>query len=99
MSKKMSPDDPAYWMLSDGVTSKSDVYNPDCYICGDPEFAQMGLPLCYPCIVCGAHTPADDPVCDNGHEQPTNPDEEYQTRKEHGLEISKELLEKVGKES
>jgi hypothetical protein len=54
--------------------SKTTVYNDRCYICNDPEFALMGLPLCYPCKVlvngveCGAHTPADDVVCDEGHE-------------------------------
>lgn len=48
--------------------SKSTVYNSRCYICNDPEFSLMGLPLCYPCPECGAHTPADNVVCDNGHE-------------------------------
>jgi hypothetical protein len=42
--------------------------NPTCYICNDPEFAQMGLPLCTACPECGAHVPADDCVCDNGHD-------------------------------
>ena len=60
--------DPANWMLKDGHTSSTTVYNRSCYICRDPEFAQMGLPLCYPCPVCKAHTPADDVVCDNGHD-------------------------------
>jgi hypothetical protein len=68
---QMKPSDPAYWMLLDGVTSTPTVCNNDCYICNDPEFAQMGLPLCYPCCFCGAHVPADDIVCDNGHWQPT----------------------------
>jgi hypothetical protein len=49
-------------------TTSTTVYNQSCYICRDPEFAQMGLPLCYPCPVCGAHTPADDVVCDNEHD-------------------------------
>lgn len=48
--------------------SKTTVYNEKCYICRDPEFALMGLPLCYPCPECGAHVPADDTICDNGHE-------------------------------
>jgi hypothetical protein len=41
----------------------STVYNSECYICQDPEFALMGLPLCYPCNFCGGHVPADDTVC------------------------------------
>ena len=69
MSKPMKPSDPAYWMLSDGVTSTPTAYNESCYICRDPEFAEMGLPLCYKCEKCGAHVPADDTVCDNGHDQ------------------------------
>jgi len=69
MCPAMKPSDPAYWMLSDGITSKPTVYNEKCYICNDPEFAQMGLPLCYPCYLCGAHVPADDSICDNGHDQ------------------------------
>ena len=47
--------------------TKSEVYNPRCYICNDDEFALMGLPLCTACETCGAHTPADDVECDNGH--------------------------------
>jgi hypothetical protein len=57
-------------------TTKTSVYNDRCYICRDPEFAMMGLPLCYPCtypvdgVECGAHTPADDITCDAGHDDP-----------------------------
>ena len=69
MSKPMKPSDPAYWMLFDDVTSTPTTYNKNCYICRDPEFAQMGLPLCYKCEKCGEHVPADDTVCDNGHDQ------------------------------
>ena len=92
MSEPMKPSDPAYWMLFDGVESTPTVYDDDCYICRDPEFAMMGLPLCYKCLICGAHVPADDPVCKNGHLQPTDPIEELAIRKEHGLEISEQLL-------
>lgn len=74
---KMQPNDPAYWMLSDGVESTPVTYSPKCYICRDPEFAQMGLPLCYKCYICGTHTPADDIVCDAGHIQPMCPEEEF----------------------
>lgn len=69
------------WALATGQISedettwitKSSVFNGRCYICNDPEFALMGLPLCYPCPVetdgveCGEHVPADDEECDKGH--------------------------------
>ena len=60
----MKPDDPAYWMLFDGHETVPVVYSPTCYICNDPEFAQMGLPLCRACPVCGGHIAADDTRCD-----------------------------------
>lgn len=68
---KMQPGDPAYWMILDDFTStpNPDIFNDSCYICLDPEFAQMGLPLCTACLLCGEHTPADDSVCDTGHDQ------------------------------
>jgi len=73
----MKPNDPAYWMLFDGFESKPnlEIYDPDCYICNDPEFAQMGLPLCKPCLICGAHVAADDYICNDGHVQPQDPTE------------------------
>ena len=92
---RMKPDDPAYWMLSDGVETTPITYNKTCYICNDPEFAQMGLPLCTKCIICGAHVPADNCICDNGHQQPTNPHEELEMRKEHKLDIPAWLTEMV----
>lgn len=70
MSEPMKPSDPAYWMLAhpDFVsTPVKGLYRDNCYICRDPEFAQMGLPLCYPCVECGGHVPADDIECENGH--------------------------------
>jgi len=73
---KMKPGDPAYWMLTDGVTSTPTVYDKECYICRDAEYARMALPLCYPCWICGAHVPADDHMCVSGHKQPTCPEEE-----------------------
>lgn len=93
MSKPMKPDDPAYWMLHDGFETKPNpnIYDPNCYICRDHEFAQMGLPLCRPCIICGAHVAADDCICNNGHDQPMDPLEEIAIRKQHGLEISEKL--------
>lgn len=42
-----------------------DVYRSSCYICNDPDFAQMGLPLCGPCRFCKGHVAADDSVCDD----------------------------------
>lgn len=68
MSKPMDKSDPAYWMLERGLKDPSKrtvttVYDKDCYICRDPEFAMMGLPLCYPCPTCDGHVPADDTVC------------------------------------
>lgn len=49
--------------------SHTTVYNGKCYICRDPEFALMGLLLCYPCKVCKMHVPADSDVCYKGYEQ------------------------------
>ena len=76
--RQMKADDPAYWMLKDGHTTTPTVHDDDCYICNDPEFAQMGLPLCRPCPQCSVehkaehpevdthvagHIPADDEAC------------------------------------
>lgn len=69
MSAPMGPSDPCYWMLFDNFTTTPVVYGSDCYICNDPEFAQMGLPLCRMCPVCKGltgnlgHIPADDAEC------------------------------------
>jgi len=63
------PDDLAYRLLQDDFTSSTTAEHDDrCYICEDPEFAQMGLPLCRPCPRCQAggrqgHVPADDCEC------------------------------------
>jgi hypothetical protein len=69
----MKPTDPAYFLLEQGrkdpsKRSTTTVFNPKCYICKDPEFALMGVSLCFPCGTCGAHVPADDSTCDNGHD-------------------------------
>lgn len=75
MSVPMRKDDPAYFLLQEGLKdpskrSRPKVYKEGCYICDDPEFALMGLPLCYPCSKCGGHVPADDSICDEcGHDQ------------------------------
>jgi hypothetical protein len=47
-----NPRDGAFWMLFDGKTSVQVVHRPGCYICEDPEFAAMGLPLCRACPEC-----------------------------------------------
>lgn len=65
MSVKMKPGDPAYWMLFDGVETTPVVHKQGCYICEDPEFAQMGLSLCRKCPFCGGHVAADHSVCDD----------------------------------
>jgi hypothetical protein len=60
------PDDPAYVLLQDPfIFSTPVVHRTGCYICEDPEFAQMGLPLCRKCTVCGGHIAADDAMCDD----------------------------------
>lgn len=65
------PGDPSYWMLTDGFTTTPVVHRDSCYICRDPEFAQMGLPLCRKCPSCvregrgDGHIAADDNVCDD----------------------------------
>lgn len=65
MSVPMKPNDPCYFMLFDGVETTPVVHSQNCYICRDPEFAQMGLPLCRKCPVCGGHVAADDTRCDD----------------------------------
>ncbi len=64
--------DPAYCLLLDDFTSTPvpGVYREGCYICRDPEFAAMGLPLCRKCPECArngstGHIAADDNVCDD----------------------------------
>ena len=59
------PRDAAFWMLLDGKTSTPVVHRRGCYICEDPEYAAMGLPLCWKCPRCGGHIAADDENCDD----------------------------------
>lgn len=63
-STPMPSDDPAQFLKNTPHTSTPTVFKQNCYICRDPEFAQMGLSLCYPCLACGGHVSADDTVCD-----------------------------------
>lgn len=68
MSKKMSPDDPCYFMLDNPNIPRTPVvvYRASCYICRDDEFARMGLPLCRLCPGCETgHIAADDTRCDD----------------------------------
>ena len=95
---KTREDDPAFWMirrgmLDDSWTSKPipGIFRDWCYICRDPEYALMGLPLCRKCIICGGHIAADDSVCENGHIEPDSPLDELRLREEHKLEITDEL--------
>lgn len=69
-STQMKTSDPAYWMLNDTHVSTPQVHRAGCYVCEDPEFAAMGLPLCKPCPQCSqeagepaGHVPADDEEC------------------------------------
>lgn len=58
-------------LYDDPYTSSTNVYDDRCYICRDPDFARMGLPLCYPCPECKTksdgkilgHIAADDTEC------------------------------------
>ena len=70
------PEDPAQVLLQNPdiySVPNDDIFDPSCYICVDPEFAAMGLPLCYPCPKCGGHIAADDGDCGacgySGHEE------------------------------
>lgn len=69
-SVAMKPHDPAFGLLLDDFTSTPVVFRESCYICRDPEFAQMGLPLCRKCPECVrnerglGHIAADDTRCD-----------------------------------
>lgn len=73
MSKRLvinedGPNDPAITLLLEGRRDPSKrstpvIHQKGCYICEDPDFALMGLPLCYRCDTCGGHVPADDEVC------------------------------------
>ena len=67
MSRPLSEKDKARSLLEDDFTSTpvEGIYRESCYICRDPEYAQMGLPLCRKCPKCGGHIPADDCICDD----------------------------------
>jgi len=53
---------------SERWVTQTEAFSSKCYICNDPEFALMGLPLCKPCPNCQkhgkvGHVPADDEEC------------------------------------
>lgn len=52
-------------LYDDARTSTPVIFRQGCYICEDPDFAQMGLPLCRKCPKCGGHVAADDTRCDD----------------------------------
>lgn len=64
------PYDPAFSLLLDDKRTTPVVHRDGCYICEDPEFAAMGLPLCFKCPACVrkgetlGHIAADDTKCD-----------------------------------
>ena len=84
MSVPLRRDDPAYWMLEQGrndpyqahqAAKARSGFDAHCYICNDPEFALMGLPLCRPCEKCeGGHVPADDNRCTKCGAEEEEPD-------------------------
>lgn len=86
MSAPLKVTDPCYWMLEEGLAdpskrSRTNVYREGCYICEDPEFSLMGLPLCYACPKCGGHIAADDTRCDEcKHDVANETEEEYLAR-------------------
>ena len=41
------------------------IHRETCYICRDPDFAEMGMPLCSICTYCEGHIAADDTICDD----------------------------------
>lgn len=58
-------------LYNDSYTSSTTVHDDKCYICNDPDFARMGLPLCRECPECKeksegkvlGHIAADDSEC------------------------------------
>lgn len=50
------------------IYSIPEVYEEGCYICEDPDYAMMGLPLCFACPECGSHVAADEGYCECGWE-------------------------------
>ena len=73
----VNPDDPCGFdpLPHERWTPIPSVYHERCYICRDPEYMTHGLPLCFPCDLCGGHVAADDDICDEcGATQSREPD-------------------------
>lgn len=106
LSTVTQPTDPAMALLADPnvhSTPVEGVYRDSCYICVDPEFAAMGLPLCKPCPACSAkadgqdagHVPADDVACtDCGFDL-----QEFYERREHGGQTVAQAMAEMTKEA
>lgn len=75
--------------------SKPVVYSDTCYICNDPDFERMNLPLCRPCDVCGAHVAADETICIHGHIQASDPFDLYIICLVYGLPMKRELQQEA----
>jgi hypothetical protein len=58
-----NPMDPAHVLLFTGYQSVPVVHLDGCYICEDPEFAAMGMPLCSPCPDCVRNRMELCPAC------------------------------------
>lgn len=99
MSVPMRPGDPCYWMLEEGLADSSKrstttVHMDGCYICDDPEFSLMGLPLCYACSKCSGHVPADDTVCsDCRHDQMDDRPEPTEEQRAQTAQLLQDLVE------
>ena len=63
----MPSDDSAQFLIDMPYHSTPTIYSDSCYICNDPEFAMMGMPLCFACPECNGHIAADDPDCECGY--------------------------------
>jgi len=68
-----NPSDPAYFMLLDGHQSVPVVDDDNCYICRDPEYAAMGMPLCSPCPQCIRERMELCPACQGTRGLPDGP--------------------------
>lgn len=72
-SVALNPDDLAHFMLFDKHVSHPVVFDRRCYICRDPEFAAMGMPLCTPCPWCVREKMELCPACHGTRGLPDGP--------------------------
>lgn len=68
----MARDHAVAFLISLKQPSTPTVYDPDCYICNDPDYAKAGLPLCRACPVCGGHIAADESECQHCQDKADN---------------------------